>query len=110
MNKQTRSIIDDFRQLVLDAEALVAATADVSTETVAESRERLTVTLEQGKEICGRLSENIYDCALEAEEVVTKYTYHAICVGVGACLGYFAARGFTRKNNLKGKPVTSIAS
>lgn len=99
MYKQTRSIGDDFRQLVVDAEALVSATADVSIETVAESRKRLTATLEQGKEIYSRVSDKVYDRALEADEVVTKYTYHAICVGVGACLGYFAARRFTNKRH-----------
>jgi len=99
MHKQTRSITDDFHQLVIDAEALVSATADVSTETVAESRKRLSATLGKGKEICSRISTNVYDHALEADEVVTKYAYHAICVAAGAFLGYFAARGFTSKSH-----------
>ena len=97
MHKQTRSITDDFHQLVIDAEALVSATADVSTETVAESRKRLTNTLERGKKLCGDFSEEAYESALAADEAVSKYAYHAIGIVAGAFLGFFAAHQCTCK-------------
>ena len=52
---------------------VVSATADVSTETVAESRQRLTNTLERGKKLYGDLSVKAYDSALNADEAVSKY-------------------------------------
>jgi ElaB/YqjD/DUF883 family membrane-anchored ribosome-binding protein len=91
MNKLTRSISDDFHQLVVDAEALVSATADVSTETVAESRQRLTETLAQGKKLYGDFSGKAYDSALNADEAATKYVYHAVAIVAGAFLGFFTA-------------------
>jgi ElaB/YqjD/DUF883 family membrane-anchored ribosome-binding protein len=97
MNKQTRSIRDDFRQLIVDAEAFVSATADVSTETVAESRKRLTDTLEHGKKLYGDFSGKAYDGALAADEAVSKYAYHAVGIAVGAFLGFFAAHRCTSK-------------
>ena len=97
MKKQTQSIRNDFRQLIADAEALVSATADVSTETVAESRQRLTNTLERGKKLYGDLSVKAYDSALNADEAVSKYAYHAIGVAVGAFLGFFAAHQWLSK-------------
>jgi len=97
MNKQTQSMRDDFRQLVADAEALISATADASTETAAESRQRLTDTLKQGKKLYGDFSEKAYDGALAADEAVSKYAYHAIAIAVGAFLGFFAAHRCSSK-------------
>ena len=91
MNKQTRAIRHDLHRLAEDAQALMAATADATGETAAESRKRLTVTLERGKKLYGDLSVKAYDSALNADEAVSKYAYHAIGVAVGAFLGFFAA-------------------
>jgi len=91
MNKQTRAIHHDLHRLAEDAQALMAATSDATGETATESRKRLTVTLERGKKLYGDLSVKAYDGALNADEAVTKYAYHAIGVVAGAFLGFFAA-------------------
>ena len=91
MNKQTRAILHDMHQLAQDAQALIAATADAAGETAAESRKRLSITLERGKKLYGDVSAEAYDCALNADEATTKYVYHAIGVLAGAFLGFFAA-------------------
>ena len=102
MKKQTQSIRDDFHQLVIDAEALVSATADVSTETVAESRKRVTNTLERGKKLYGDFSEKACGRALAADEAVSKYAFHAIGIAAGALLGFFAAhRCASKRPHLK---------
>jgi ElaB/YqjD/DUF883 family membrane-anchored ribosome-binding protein len=91
MNKQTRAILHDLHQLAEDAQALIAATADSTGETAAESRKRLTLTLERGKKLYGDLSLKAYDSALNADETATKYVNHAIGIVAGAVLGFFAA-------------------
>ena len=91
MDKQTHATSSDMGTLAEDARALMAATADATGETAAESRKRLTVTLERGKKLYGDLSVKAYDSALNADEAVSKYAYHAIGVVAGAFLGFFAA-------------------
>ncbi len=90
---------DDFRKLVVDAEELLSATADVSTKTVAESRQRLTNTLEKGKKLYGEFTEKTYEGALAADEVATKYVYHAAGIVIGAFFGFFAVHRFTCKRS-----------
>jgi len=101
MNKHSRSFSDDFRQLVTDAEALISATADVSTESAAESRQRLTDTLNRGKKLYGDFSEKAYDSALNTDEAATKYVYHALGLVAGAFLGFFAAHRCISKADSK---------
>jgi ElaB/YqjD/DUF883 family membrane-anchored ribosome-binding protein len=91
MNKQTRAILHDLHQLAEDAQALIAATADSTGETAAESRKRLSTTLERGEKLYGDFSVKAFDSALSADEAVTKYVYHAIGIAAGALLGFFAA-------------------
>ncbi len=102
MNKPTRAILHDMRQLAEDAQALIAATADVTGETAAESRKRLSMTLERGKKLYGDVSAKAYDTALNGDEAATKYIYHAVGVVAGAFLGFFAAhRCVSKRPNQK---------
>ena len=81
-------------QLAEDAQALMAATADVAGEKVAEARKRVAAALERGKEICGRAREKVVEGAKAADEAVHEHPYQAIAigVGVGALIGYLVAR------------------
>ena len=54
MDKHTQAISNDMAQLAEDARALMAATADVAGDKVAEARKRLGAALENGREIYGR--------------------------------------------------------
>ena len=90
MNQQTETIGNDMNQLPEDARALMAATADVAGEKVAEARKRVASALESSKEICGRVRQQALEGAKAADQAVHEYPYQAIAigVGVGAVLGY----------------------
>ena len=90
MNQQTKTIENDINQLAEDARALMAATADVAGDKVAEARKRVASALESSKEICGRVRQQALEGAKAADQAVHEYPYQAIAigVGVGAVLGY----------------------
>jgi len=101
MNKETQAISNDMGQLAEDAQALMAATADVAGEKVAEARKRLAAALDRGKEICGRAREKVVEGAKAADEAVHEHPYQAIAigVGVGAVIGYLLARRCCRNRD-----------
>jgi len=101
MNKQTQAISNDMGQLAEDASALMAATADVAGEKVADARKRLGAALERGKEIYGRVREKTVEGAKAADEAMHEHPYEAIAigVGVGAILGYVLARRCSRNGD-----------
>ena len=94
MNKQTQAISNDMGQLAEDARALMAATADVAGEKVGEARKRLAAALESGKDIYGRVRDRAVEGAKVADQTVRENPYQAIAIGVGigALVGYLAAR------------------
>jgi len=94
MNEQTQAIRNDMGQLAQDAQALMAATADVAGEKVGEARKRLAEALERGKEIYGCVREKAVEGAKAADVAVHAHPYQAIAigVGVGALLGFLVAR------------------
>jgi ElaB/YqjD/DUF883 family membrane-anchored ribosome-binding protein len=98
MKKETHAISDGLSTLAEDARALLAATADVAGEKVGEARKRLAAALDNSKEIYGRVRDKVIDGAKTADEAVRERPYHAIAVGVGvgAILGFFIARRFSR--------------
>jgi len=89
MDPQTQASSNDMGTLAEDARALMAATADVAGEKVAEARKRLAGALERGKEICGRVREKAVDCSKATDEAVHEHPYQAIgiALGVGAFIG-----------------------
>ena len=101
MNKEAQAISNDMSQLAEDARALMAATADVAGEKVGEARKRLAAALERGKEIYGRVREKAVEGAKAADEAVHEHPYQAIgiALGVGAILGYLAARRCSRSSD-----------
>jgi ElaB/YqjD/DUF883 family membrane-anchored ribosome-binding protein len=98
MNKPTQAISNDMGQLAEDAQALMAATADVAGEKVGEARKRLAAALERGKEIAGNVRDKAVAGAKAADEAVREHPYQAIAigVGVGVLIGYFLARRCSR--------------
>lgn len=94
MNKLTPTMSNDMGQLAQEAQALIAATADVTGEKVAEARRRLAAALESGKEIYGRVREKAVEGVKAADQTVREHPYQSIAigVGVGAMLGYLLAR------------------
>ena len=98
MNKQSHATENDLGTLAEDARALMAATADVAGEKVGEARKRLAAALESGKQIYGRVREKAVEGAKAADQTVRENPYQAIAiaVGVGAVIGYLAARRCSR--------------
>jgi len=94
MDKQTQTNSNDMGSLAEDARALMAATADVAGERVAEARKRLAAALERGKEIYGGVRDKAVEGAKAADQAVREHPYQAVGValGIGAIIGYLVAR------------------
>jgi ElaB/YqjD/DUF883 family membrane-anchored ribosome-binding protein len=101
MNKHTQATSNDMGTLAEDARALMAATADVAGEKVGEARKRLTAALESAKEIAGRVREKAVEGAKATDEAVREHPYQAIgiALGVGAFIGFLAARRCSRNSD-----------
>jgi ElaB/YqjD/DUF883 family membrane-anchored ribosome-binding protein len=87
--------------LAEDARALMAATADVAGEKVSDARKRLAVALENGREIFGRVKDKAVDGAKATDQAVHEHPYQAIgiALGIGALIGYLAARRCSRNGD-----------
>jgi len=98
MGKHKQADKNDMGTLAEDARALMAATADVAGDKVAEARKRLAAALESGKELIGRVREKAVERAKAADQVVRENPYQtmAIAFGVGALIGYLVARRCSR--------------
>ena len=98
MSKHTQAPNNDMGTLAEDARALMAATADVAGEKVAEARARLAAALESAKEIASRVRNKAVESAKAADEAVRDNPYQAIGIafGVGALVGYLAMRRCSR--------------
>jgi ElaB/YqjD/DUF883 family membrane-anchored ribosome-binding protein len=105
MNKETEAIRNDLAQLVEDARALIAVTADATGEKVVEARNRLAATLEKGKEAYGWMRDKAAEGARTADVAVRKHPYEAIAigVGVGAMLGFILSSSL-RASRRDGSP------
>jgi ElaB/YqjD/DUF883 family membrane-anchored ribosome-binding protein len=101
MSKTTDDATNDMGSLADDARALMAATADVAGDKVSEARKRLAAALERGKEIAGRVRDKAVQGAKAADEAVHEHPYQAmaLALGVGALIGYLAARRCSRNND-----------
>jgi ElaB/YqjD/DUF883 family membrane-anchored ribosome-binding protein len=101
MNKQTETSSSDVGQLAEDAQALMAATADVAGDKVKEARNRLAAALERTKEICSCVRDKAVQGAKAADECVHEHPYQAIAVGVGVgvLVGYLLGRRCSRNHD-----------
>lgn len=88
-------------ELMEDARSLVAATADVAEERVADARNRLSETLEKGKGWYDLLRDKTVQQALAADKTVRRNPYPSVSIaaGAGALLGFLAAYSFFRGGN-----------
>ena len=94
MDKHKKANENDSDTLAQDARGLIAATADVAGDKVAEARRRLTAALDSGKEVFVRVREKAVEGAKAADQVVRENPYQtlAIAFGVGAVIGFLLAR------------------
>jgi ElaB/YqjD/DUF883 family membrane-anchored ribosome-binding protein len=94
MDKHKRTVENDMGTLADDARALMAATADVAGDKVAEARRRLAAALDSGKQAFGRVREKAVGSAKAADQLVRDNPYQTlvIALGVGAVMGYLLGR------------------
>jgi ElaB/YqjD/DUF883 family membrane-anchored ribosome-binding protein len=98
MDKHKQADENDMGTLAEDARALMAATADVAGDKVAEARKRLATALENGKKIVGRVKDKAMQGAKVTDEAVHEHPYQAIGIafGVGALIGCLISRRGSR--------------
>jgi ElaB/YqjD/DUF883 family membrane-anchored ribosome-binding protein len=101
MIKHTHETHNDMGTLAEDARALMAATADVAGDKVADARKRLAAALDSAKEIAALVRDKAVEGAQAADKTVRENPYQAIgiAVGVGALLGYLVARRCSRSGD-----------
>jgi ElaB/YqjD/DUF883 family membrane-anchored ribosome-binding protein len=94
MDKHKHAASNDVSTLAEDARDLMAATADVAGEKVAEVRKRLAAALESAKEMAGNVRDKAVAGAKATDEAVREHPYQAIgiALGAGVILGYILAR------------------
>jgi ElaB/YqjD/DUF883 family membrane-anchored ribosome-binding protein len=90
MDKHKQTGENDMGTLAEDARALMAATADVAGDKVAEARRRLAAALDSGKQVFGRVREKAVEGAKAADQLVRENPYQTLVIafGVGAVIGY----------------------
>ena len=84
----------DARTLADDTRALLEATAEITDKKIAEARQRLTETLNSGKETYNRLQEKASQGVQVADRAVRDNPYQsmAIAFGVGVLIGVLINR------------------
>ena len=87
MNFTSRAVGHDMEQLVRDAGALFAATADVADEKVGEARQRLASALDRAREFYGHLRDKALARSNPADVAAHDSLYQAIGIGIGAGIG-----------------------
>jgi ElaB/YqjD/DUF883 family membrane-anchored ribosome-binding protein len=94
MNKHRQADENDLGTLAEDARDLVAATADVAGDKVAEARKRLGAALDRGKELMGRAREKTVEGAKATDQLVRENPYQTVvlALAVGTVIGFLLAR------------------
>ena len=92
--KKNNEIQESVSNLAGDAQALLAATANVAETKVVEARKRLSNALDRGKEAWGQVQDCAISQAKAADEVIRDHPYQSIGIafGVGALLGLLLRR------------------
>jgi ElaB/YqjD/DUF883 family membrane-anchored ribosome-binding protein len=90
----TRTSGNDIGTLAEDAQALMAATAEVAGEKVGEARKRLATTLDRARDLAADVRDKAIAGAKATDEAVRENPYQALAIGVGlgALIGYLMAR------------------
>ena len=99
-NHHTHHHTQEVESLAENARALLSATAEVAGGKVAEARQRLTLALENAREMAGNVRAKAIAGAKATDKSVRKHPYKAIAiaVGTGALVGCVLARRQSRKS------------
>ena len=94
MSNNRHTVRDAMSTLAEDTRALMTATGAAAGDRVNEAHRRLAAALEHGKEIYGGFREKAVAGTKAADAAMHEHPYRAIAVGfgIGALLGFLAAR------------------
>jgi ElaB/YqjD/DUF883 family membrane-anchored ribosome-binding protein len=89
-----RKLMDDFKVVYQDAEALARVTAGDLGDKVREARARLATSLEKARHSFDHLQEQAIEKAKEADKVIRAHPYESVGVafGFGILLGVVLGR------------------
>ncbi len=92
--KQTDSIHESMENVVDDARALIAATADVAQEKVVRARQRLADTMETAKDTYALVQTKTIAGARATDKMVRAKPYQSagVAFGIGALIGFLMGR------------------
>jgi ElaB/YqjD/DUF883 family membrane-anchored ribosome-binding protein len=95
MSKHKQAVTSDFNTIANSAQDLVALTAEVTGEKVAQARKRLSDALEQGKEVYSDVREGALNRARAVDEFIcdNPYATLGIGIGVGVLIGFLLRGG-----------------
>jgi ElaB/YqjD/DUF883 family membrane-anchored ribosome-binding protein len=81
-------------QLIKDAQSLLAGTTQAAEEKVVAARQRLTEALQNAKEACGTVQEQVVTGARATDRAIRMHPFPSlgVALGVGAVVGYLLAR------------------
>ena len=94
MNAPPQKIENDMSHLADHVRALLEATADVAEDHVKEARANLVAALDSGKSLANRCRDQATARTRACDLAIHENPYQVIgvAIGLGALLGYFAAR------------------
>jgi ElaB/YqjD/DUF883 family membrane-anchored ribosome-binding protein len=94
MSHSTRNVQDGMDKLAEDAQAVLAATAELAHDGAGEARQRLSDALDAAREICGIAQKKAAQSVKAADTAVRQNPYQAIgiAIGVGALIGFLCGR------------------
>ncbi len=98
MDSASRQLAADFKAVVADAEALIAATADQSDEKLAEIRARAEESVRVGKAALAEMQTTMVMKSKQAADAVDVYVHESPwqSIGIAAGVGFFV--GLTMNN------------
>jgi ElaB/YqjD/DUF883 family membrane-anchored ribosome-binding protein len=99
MSEQTKAADNDMDELIEHVEALMAATADVAGEKVAEARKRVAAVLQSSRGVYGRIHESAVERVKAANAALHEHPYKAVAIGVG--VGVLSGLLFARRCSCK---------
>ena len=97
-NRTKGKVVDDFRVMVNDAEALLQATAQVSGEGFAAERAKFAERLKYAKTRLAEAEQRVVEKAKQAAQATDHYVHEnpwtavGVAAAVGMLIGFLAAR------------------
>lgn len=97
-NRTKGKVVDDFKTIVNDAEALLQATAQISGEGFSAQRAKFTEKLQYAKTRLAEAEQRVFEKAKQAAAATDHYVHDnpwtavGVAAAVGMLIGFLAAR------------------